>query len=62
MRTYNEESFHGIPSNYPLKSPSPDMKSKSSMPQTLSPYNKNFRKSFNHFTSPPNQGKNESYS
>ncbi len=56
MRAYNESSFRGIPSNYPLKSPSPDLKSKNAIGPSLSPQNANTRKSFNQFT-PPNISK-----
>lgn len=62
MRSYNEETFHGLPSNYPLKSPSPDMKSRSSLVKTLSPQNPNLKKSLNHLTPPQNRNKYEIYS
>lgn len=62
MRTYHEESFHGIPSNYPLRSPSPDVKPKNTLAQTLSPHSHHLKRLFNDYTPSPNRPKNENYS
>ena len=59
MRSYREEGFRVLPSTLPLKSPSPDIKGRSSIMPTSSPDNYSMKKSFDLYT-PPNRVKKQS--